>query len=73
AFHIALQAGVPMVPIVIHDAGEVMWRGHQTLRGGTVHVDVLPPIDTSTWSTDTLAQHVVDVREQFVAVLEGAP
>jgi putative phosphoserine phosphatase / 1-acylglycerol-3-phosphate O-acyltransferase len=73
AFHIALQAGVPMVPIVIHDAGEVMWRGHQTLRGGTVHVDVLPPIDTSTWSTETLAQHVADVREQFVAVLEGAP
>jgi putative phosphoserine phosphatase / 1-acylglycerol-3-phosphate O-acyltransferase len=73
AFHIALQAGVPMVPIVIHDAGEVMWRGHQTLRGGTVHVDVLPPIDTSTWRTETLAQHVGDVREQFVAVLEGAP
>jgi putative phosphoserine phosphatase / 1-acylglycerol-3-phosphate O-acyltransferase len=72
AFHIALQAGVPMVPIVIHDAGEVMWRGHQTLRGGTVHVDVLPPIDTSTWSEGTLAQHVAEVREQFVAVLEGA-
>jgi putative phosphoserine phosphatase / 1-acylglycerol-3-phosphate O-acyltransferase len=73
AFHIALQAGVPMVPIVIHDAGEVMWRGHQTLRCGTVHVDVLPPIDTSTWRTDTLAEHVAEVREQFVAVLEGAP
>ncbi|GAA4866484.1 1-acylglycerol-3-phosphate O-acyltransferase [Actinomycetospora straminea] len=72
AFHIALQAGVPMVPIVIHDAGEVMWRGHQTLRGGTVHVDVLPPIDTSDWSAETLTQHVEDVRERFVAVLEGA-
>jgi len=71
AFHIALQAGVPMVPIVIHDAGEVMWRGHQTLRGGTVHVDVLPPIDTSGWSTATLDEHVEDVRERFVAVLEG--
>ncbi|MDD7966019.1 1-acylglycerol-3-phosphate O-acyltransferase [Actinomycetospora lemnae] len=72
AFHIALQAGVPMVPIVIHDAGEVMWRGHQTLRGGTVHVDVLPPIDTTDWSTETLAEHVEDVRDRFVAVLEGA-
>ncbi|MEJ2888305.1 1-acylglycerol-3-phosphate O-acyltransferase [Actinomycetospora aeridis] len=72
AFHIALQAGVPMVPIVIHDAGEVMWRGHQTLRGGTVHVDVLPPVDTSSWSVDTLAEHVEDVRDRFVAVLEGA-
>jgi putative phosphoserine phosphatase/1-acylglycerol-3-phosphate O-acyltransferase len=71
AFHIALQAGVPMVPIVIHDAGRVMWRGHQTLRGGTVHVDVLPPIDTSDWSVATLSDHVEDVRNRFVAVLEG--
>ncbi|WP_345419161.1 1-acylglycerol-3-phosphate O-acyltransferase, partial [Actinomycetospora chlora] len=71
AFHIALQAGVPMVPIVIHDAGQVMWRGHQTLRGGTVHVDVLPPIDTADWSTETMSEHVEDVRNRFVAVLEG--
>ncbi|GAA4940736.1 putative phosphoserine phosphatase/1-acylglycerol-3-phosphate O-acyltransferase [Actinomycetospora succinea] len=72
AFHIAMQAGVPMVPIVIHDAGEVMWRGHQTLRGGTVHVDVLPPIDTADWTVGTLTEHVEDVRSRFVAVLEGA-
>ncbi|MFC5142767.1 1-acylglycerol-3-phosphate O-acyltransferase [Actinomycetospora rhizophila] len=72
AFHIAMQAGVPMVPIVIHDAGEVMWRGHQTLRGGTVHVDVLPPIDTSDWTVATMTEHVEDVRNRFVEVLEGA-
>ncbi|MDD7938478.1 1-acylglycerol-3-phosphate O-acyltransferase [Actinomycetospora lutea] len=72
AFHIAMQAGVPMVPIVIHDAGEVMWRGHQTLRGGTVHVDVLPPVDTSDWTVATMTEHVEDVRNRFVAVLEGA-
>ena len=73
AFHIAMQAGVPMVPIVIHDAGEVMWRGHQTLRGGTVHVDVLPPVDTSQWSVATMNDHVADVRARFVATLEGTP
>jgi putative phosphoserine phosphatase/1-acylglycerol-3-phosphate O-acyltransferase len=62
-----------MVPIVIHDAGEVMWRGHQTLRGGTVHVDVLPPVDTSQWSVSTMNDHVADVRARFVATLEGTP
>ena len=72
AFHIAMQAGVPMVPIVIHDAGEVMWRGHQTLRGGTVHVEVLEPVDTSDWTVATLTERVEDVRDRFVAVLEGA-
>ena len=38
AFHIAMQAEVPIVPIVIRNAGEVMWRGSQTLHGGTVEV-----------------------------------
>lgn len=73
AFHIALQARVPMVPIVIHDAGEVMWRGHQTLRAGTVHITVLPPVDTTEWSVATLDEHVAGVRKRFVEVLEGAP
>jgi putative phosphoserine phosphatase / 1-acylglycerol-3-phosphate O-acyltransferase len=69
AFHIAMQAGVPMVPIVLHDAGEVMWRGAQTLRPGTVHVEVLPPVDTSGWSTATMNEHVEQVRAQFVEAL----
>jgi putative phosphoserine phosphatase/1-acylglycerol-3-phosphate O-acyltransferase len=73
AFHIAMQAGVPMVPIVIRDAGRIMWRGAQTLRGGTVHVDVLPPIDTSGWSVETLPAHVDDVRSRFVEALGQRP
>ena len=73
AFHIAMQAGVPMVPIVIRDAGQIMWRGAQTLRGGTVHVDVLPPIDTSEWSVETLPSHVDEVRSRFVETLGQHP
>jgi len=57
------------VPIVIRNAGQIMWRGAQTLRGGTVQVTVLPPIDTSGWSVDTLSEHVEDVRSQFVRTL----
>ena len=40
AFHVAMQAGVPIVPIVIRNAGELMWRdatthppGHGAGRG----------------------------------------
>ncbi|MBA3908249.1 MAG: HAD-IB family hydrolase, partial [Pseudonocardiales bacterium] len=32
AFHVAMQAGVPIVPIVIRNAGELMWRGASTVR-----------------------------------------
>lgn len=72
-FHIAMQAGVPMVPIVLRNAGEVMWRGAQTLRPGTVEVCVLPPVDTSGWAPETIDDHVEDVRERFVHTLAHFP
>jgi putative phosphoserine phosphatase/1-acylglycerol-3-phosphate O-acyltransferase len=74
AFHIAMQARVPVVPIVIHNAGEVMWRGSQTLHGGTVEVTVLPPVDTGTWSAHTIDEHVGEVRAMYLdALAEPAP
>ena len=38
-----------------------------------MHVDVLPPVDTSEWSVATMNDHVADVRARFVATLEGTP
>ncbi|MCW3040894.1 MAG: family hydrolase [Solirubrobacterales bacterium] len=73
AFHLAMQAGVPMVPIVIRNAGEVMWRGAQTVRPGVVEVAVLPPVDTSGWTAKTVARHADDVREQFLKTLADWP
>lgn len=72
-FHIAMQAEVPMVPIVIRNAGEVMWRGAQTLRPGTVEVTVLPPVDTSSWTVETITDHVDDVRGMFLDTLADWP
>ncbi|MBA2348859.1 MAG: HAD-IB family hydrolase [Solirubrobacterales bacterium] len=73
AFHLAMQAEVPMVPIVIRNAGEVMWRGAQTVRPGRVEVAVLPPLDTSAWTAETVADHVAEVRAQFVHTLAHWP
>lgn len=72
-FHIAMQAEVPMVPIVIRNAGEVMWRGAQMLRPGTVEIVVLPPVDTSAWAVETIDDHVEEVRGMFVETLEDWP
>lgn len=66
AFHVAMQAGVPMVPIVITGAGAVMPRGARSLHPGEVHVQVLPPVDTGRWRPETVEQHVGHVREMFV-------
>jgi len=69
AFHLAMQAGVPMVPIVIHNSGDVAPKGEFVMRGATVEVDVLPPIDTSEWGVRTLRKHMRDVRQLFLQTL----
>jgi putative phosphoserine phosphatase/1-acylglycerol-3-phosphate O-acyltransferase len=72
-FHIAMQAEVPLVPIVMRNVGEVMWRGAQVVRPGRVEVVVLPPVDTSDFSVEMLDEHVKSVRDQFVETLAHWP
>lgn len=69
AFHLAMQAGVPIVPIVIHNATDVAPKNEFVMRPATVRVTVLPPVDTSKWSVKTLNDHVRDVRNMFLRTL----
>lgn len=68
-FHIAMQAGVPVVPIVIHNATDVLPKGGFFVRPSTVYVDVLPPVATAQWRAETVDQHVADVRALFLETL----
>ena len=69
-FHIAMQAGVPVVPVVIHNAADVLPNGGFFMRPADVYVDVLPPIDTEDWETETVDQHVADVRDLYLQTLQ---
>jgi len=69
-FHIAMQAGVPMVPIVIHNATDVLPKGGFFIRPSVVHVDVLPPVTTDGWSAETIVEHVAEVRGQYLRLLD---
>lgn len=73
AFHIAMQAGVAIVPIVIRNAGDVMWRNSFFLRPGTIDVAVLEPIETDAWKADQLDERVTEVRRAFEETLEDWP
>ncbi len=72
-FHLAMQAGVPMVPIVIHNALDFLPKGDLFVRPATVQVTVLPPVDTSAWRVQTIEKHVADVRGMFLKTLGQAP
>ncbi len=69
AFHLAIQAGVPIVPIVIHNALDVAPKGSFVFRPATVEVEVLPPVDTGDWSAESINDHVAEVRGMFLDVL----
>ncbi|MEL6870211.1 MAG: HAD-IB family hydrolase [Pseudomonadota bacterium] len=69
AFHLAMQAGVPIVPIVIHNSIDVAPKGQFVFRPATVEVEVLKPIPTSRWTRATLDKHIARVRQKFLSAL----
>ena len=69
AFHLAMQAGVPIIPVVIHNSLDVLPKGDFISRPGTVEVEVLEPIDTSKWTVDNLDRHVIEVRNLYLKAL----
>jgi putative phosphoserine phosphatase / 1-acylglycerol-3-phosphate O-acyltransferase len=73
AFHIAVEAQVPIVPVVIRNAGEIMWRASMVARPGTVDVAVLAPVPTEGLGHDDVDTLCGRVRQQFVDTMESWP
>jgi putative phosphoserine phosphatase/1-acylglycerol-3-phosphate O-acyltransferase len=72
-FRMAMAAGVPIVPVVVRNSGELMWRDSQVARSGTIDVVVHPPIDVSDWMVDELDKRIAEVRQLYVDTLEDWP
>ncbi len=69
AFHIAMQAGVPIVPIVIHNARDSLPKGRHIARPATIKVTVLPPVKTSKWTAKKLDHHIDKIRRMYLETL----
>jgi putative phosphoserine phosphatase/1-acylglycerol-3-phosphate O-acyltransferase len=50
-----------------------MPKGDMIYRPATVEVEVLPPVDTSAWSADTIDEHVASVRNMYLQALGQEP
>ncbi len=70
AFHLAMQAKVPIVPIVIKNAHDAMPRGSSVIRPAVVEVSVLKPIPTSRWKRQDLDKNIAKVRAKFLKELD---
>tara|TARA_R110001632_G_scaffold129087_3_gene243159 strand:+ start:3289 stop:6519 length:3231 start_codon:yes stop_codon:yes gene_type:complete len=71
AFHLALQAGVPIIPIVIKNAYMAMPKGSSMFKPTHIEVVVLDPVDTSLWKLKDINKHIEDVRNLYLNELEN--
>src|SRR5271163_4112469 len=72
-FHLARDAGVPIVPIVIRNAGEIMWRNAKVAQEGTIEVVVHEPVPTANWAKADLDDWVPRMRQLYVDTLDDWP
>ena len=69
-FHIALQTGVPIVPIVVKNASELWPRGQNFVRPGTLHIEILKPVSTESWTRETLDTHLQALHKKYLKALD---
>ena len=63
SFVIALQSGLPVVPITVVGSRHVMFRGEVTVRPGRVRVIVHPPIETEAVPKEAVREFAATVRD----------
>lgn len=71
--HLAVATGLPVVPMVVHDAAKLWPARTLDVRPGVVHIDILPPIQTAGWSAATADLHAEAVHRVFVDALAAGP
>jgi putative phosphoserine phosphatase/1-acylglycerol-3-phosphate O-acyltransferase len=71
AFHLAMAAKVPIVPIVFRNTLDVLPKHGIVLRPATVEVVVHKPITTATWKRKDLDRHIGEVHRLFEHTLDA--
>jgi len=72
AFHLAMEAGVPIVPVVFRNVLDALPKHGLIIRPATVEAVVLPPIDTSRWTSANLNARIRSIRNRYLEVLGQA-
>jgi 1-acyl-sn-glycerol-3-phosphate acyltransferase len=67
AFYMAVEAGVPVVPVAIKHTDELMGKGTGQARPGRIEMVILPPIETEGLSTDDDVRRLAEHANALVA------
>lgn len=68
--HMAIATGLPVIPVVVHGMNKGWEARTFELHPMTLEIDVLPPIDTSRWTNDTIDAHCDEVHRAFARALK---
>jgi 1-acyl-sn-glycerol-3-phosphate acyltransferase len=67
--HLAIATGLPIVPVVLHNAHRNWPKNEMVLMPTTVEVDILEAIDTRGWKLETIEEHLAEVHQAFADAL----
>jgi 1-acyl-sn-glycerol-3-phosphate acyltransferase len=71
-FHLAIQAGVPIVPVALVGTRALMPRGSLFVRSGEVRVILGQPVETAGMTEEQRDVLLDQVRGQIVAMLDAS-
>ncbi|HAO20639.1 MAG TPA: 1-acyl-sn-glycerol-3-phosphate acyltransferase [Desulfobacteraceae bacterium] len=69
-FMLAIEAGVPIVPLILHGTRAVMPKKHLAITPGDVVLEIRPPIETATYGRKGKVRLSEDVRSVICTSFE---
>ncbi|SMO49954.1 lysophospholipid acyltransferase family protein [Gracilimonas mengyeensis] len=66
AFHMAIDLGLPIVPIYFEGNQELSLGGSLFSKSGTINAHIHPPVDTSEWKKETMDEHIKQLRDRYL-------
>jgi 1-acyl-sn-glycerol-3-phosphate acyltransferase len=66
-FFMAIEAGVPIVPVMINDTRLVMRKGEKRVVPGDVYLEILPPVSMEGYTTENVEELIKLVRDLIAA------
>jgi 1-acyl-sn-glycerol-3-phosphate acyltransferase len=68
-FYMAIEAGVPIVPVVINDTRLVMRKREKRIVPGDVYLEILPPVSSAGYTTENVEELIERVRGMIAALV----
>ena len=67
--HMALQTGLPVVPVVVEGAHQAWEKNTLVVKRVPITVKALPAVDTSGWELSRIEEHVAELHRIFAEAL----